>query len=265
MSGNGRPEERTAEGGQPVVRRPWQTENAAQQLPYVSVLIPVYNEEGLMETAIRSLRGQLAERFDWPYELIIAENGSTDATVPIARRLEEKYPEVRVISLSEPNYGRALKRAILESRGTYVICDEIDLCDVDFYGRAMEKLELGYDLVVGSKLLADSEDRRPMFRHLASVVFNGLLRVLVGFSGTDTHGLKAFHRDNLLDVVADCRRERDLFASEMVIRADRRRRRMTEIPLRVVEKRPPSINLLRRVPHVLKGLVRLTVSVRLQG
>ena len=242
-------------------RRPWRS---GDTLPYVSIVIPVFNEEGLMETAIRSLREQVAESFDWPYELIIAENGSTDATVPIARRLEEKYPEVRCISLAEPNYGRALKRAILESRGAFVICDEIELCDVDFYRRAMDKLELGYDLVVGSKLLEGADDKRPLFRHVASLVFNGLLRGLTGFTGSDTHGLKALHRDNLLDVVADCREDRDLFASEMVIRAERRRCRTTEIPLRVVEKRQPSINLARRVPHVLAGLARLTLAIRLR-
>ena len=93
---------------------------------------------------------------------------------------------------------------------------------------------------------------------------NGLLRVLVGFHGTDTHGLKAFHRDSLLSVVADCRIDRDLFASEMVIRAERRRIRITEVPLRVIEKRQPSVALLRRVPRVLTGLVRLTLSVRLR-
>ena len=248
--------------GEPAPRP---TRRSGDTLPYVSIVIPVYNEEGLMETAVRSLREEVAERFDWPYELIIAENGSTDATLPIARRLEERYPEVRVISLSEPDYGRALKRGILESRGTYVICDEIDLCDLEFYRRAMDKLELGYDLVVGSKLLQGADDRRPLYRHLASMVLNGLLRGLTGFSGTDTHGLKALHRDNLLDVVADCREGRDLFASEMVIRAERRRCRTTEVPLRVVEKRRPSINLVRRVPHVLAGLARLTVAIRLRG
>jgi glycosyltransferase involved in cell wall biosynthesis len=255
----------TARGKPEARARTWPGSDVAPQLPYVTIIIPVYNEEGLMETAIRSLREQLAESFEWPYELIIAENGSTDATVPIARKLSEKYPEVRTISLSEPNYGRALKRAILESRGTFVFCDEIDLCDITFYQGALEKLELGYDLVIGSKLLAGAEDTRPMFRHMASMVLNGLLRTLVGFKGTDTHGLKAFHRDHMLDVVADCRIDQDMFASELVIRAERSKVRISEIPLRVVEKRNPSVNLLRRIPHVLKSLARLTISIRFGG
>jgi len=234
-------------------------------LPYVSIVIPVYNEEGLLETAIRSLRQQIQDAFGWPYEILIAENGSTDATLPIARRLAERYPDVRALSMGEPNYGKALKRGILESRGTYVICDEIDLCDIDFYKRALDRLEFGYDMVIGSKLLQGSDDRRPMFRHLASHTFNFLLRVLAGFSGTDTHGLKAMHRDRLLGVVADCLVDKDVFASEMVIRAERRQFRITEIPLRVVEKRKPSINLIRRVPNVLKNLIRVSIVIRLRS
>ncbi|MDY0059513.1 MAG: glycosyltransferase [Myxococcota bacterium] len=234
-------------------------------LPHVTIVIPVYNEEGLLETAVVSLREALRERFGWPYELILAENGSLDATLPIARRLSEKYPEVRYIALGEPNYGKALKRGILESRGHYVICDEIDLCDVDFYHRALEKLDLGYELVVGSKLAPGAEDKRPVFRHVATRVINGLLHLTTGFKGTDTHGLKAFVRDRLLETVADCLVERDLFASELVIRAERRNIRICEIPIRVVEKRAPSINLVRRVPGVLKGLVKLAVAVRIRS
>ena len=79
-----------------------------------------------------------------------------------------------------------------------------------------------------------------------------MLRVSLGFRGTDTHGLKAFRRIALLDIVADCLVDRDVFASEFVIRADRGRVRINEIPVRVVEKRPPSINLFKRVPNVLQ-------------
>ncbi|MEZ4256150.1 MAG: hypothetical protein R3A78_10660 [Polyangiales bacterium] len=79
-----------------------------------------------------------------------------------------------------------------------MLCDEIDLCDTDFYRRALEVLESGRaDLVVGSKLLAGASDERPFIRHMGSVVINGMLRVTLGFKGTDTHGLKAFRREAL--------------------------------------------------------------------
>lgn len=233
--------------------------------PHVSIVIPVYNEERILEGSLTELRERL-RAFPWTYEILVAENGSRDRTVEIARELAQAAPELQVHSLGEPNYGKALKQGILRARGTYVICDEIDLCDTDFYRRAMEKLESGEaELVVGSKVMKGASDDRPLVRHAATLVLNGMLRVAVGFRGTDTHGLKAFRRDALRDTAERCVVDKDLFASELVVRAYREGKRVVEIPLRVVEKRRPSINLVRRVPNVLKNMARLTYVIRVKG
>jgi len=121
----------------------------------------------------------------------------------------------------------------------------------------------GADMVIGSKVLAGARDERPFIRHLATQVFNLLLRVSLGFKGTDTHGLKAFRREKLLRIIDECLVDKDVFASEFVIRAERGEYAIMEIPVRVVEKRPPSINLFRRVPNVIKNLTKLFVAIRL--
>jgi hypothetical protein len=102
-------------------------------------------------------------------------------------------------------------------------------------------------------------------RRAATRVLNGMLRIAVDFRGTDTHGLKAFHRETLMPVVESCVIDRDLFASELVIRAGHEGVRVLEIPIRLDEKRPPAINLLRRVPHVLRGMAKLTYVIRFGG
>jgi hypothetical protein len=84
---------------------------------------------------------------------------------------------------------------------------------------------------------------------------------LLGFRGTDTHGLKAFRRSKLVDVLGRCVTEFDVLASEFVIRAQREGVRVLEIPVEVRERRAPSIRLWRRVPKVLKNLGVLTVSI----
>jgi glycosyltransferase involved in cell wall biosynthesis len=231
--------------------------------PTVSIVIPVYNEHAILRAAVVDLREKLKD-LPWSYEIIIAENGSTDGTIAIGQALAEKYPEVRWFSLGEPNYGLAMRRGILEARGTFVICEEIDLCDTDFHAAAVELLETGdVDLVIGSKLLSGSSDERPWARNAASRVYNGLLRTTLGFRGTDTHGLKAFRRERLLDIVHRCVVDKDVFASEFVIRAYRADVSVREIPVRVIEKRRPSINLLRRVPNVMKQVARLAWAIRL--
>jgi glycosyltransferase involved in cell wall biosynthesis len=231
----------------------------------VSIVIPIYNEEGILHAAVVDLHERLAP-LGLRYEIVLAENGSRDRTLEVARELEKKYPEVRHVSVGEPNYGRALRAGILDARGEIVICDEIDLCDVDFHAKALALFEKDEaDMVIGSKLIAGAFDQRPLFRHATSIVYTTLLRLLLDFRGSDTHGLKAFRRDRMASIVAACLTDKDVFASELVIRAYRAGVRVTEIPIRVVEKRPPSINLLKRVPNVLKNLGKLSWAVRIGG
>jgi glycosyltransferase involved in cell wall biosynthesis len=238
--------------------------------PRISIVIPIYNEQGILHAAIVDLRDRL-EPFGWNYEIILAENGSKDDTIKIGEELATRYSDpsrgqVKLISMGEPNYGKALKQGILLARGEHVLCDEIDLCDTDFHRRAIEILDTGEaDLVIGSKLAMGSEDDRPMWRHAASIAYSGMLRIILGFRGTDTHGLKAFRRVALLDTVRACLVDKDVFASELVIRADRGGIKIKEIPVRVIEKRPPSINLFKRVPNVLKSVAKLTYAIRIRG
>lgn len=233
--------------------------------PEVTIVIPVYNEEPILQSAVVDLIDRLAP-LGFSYELVIAENGSRDGTVELAKKLAERFPQVKTFSYGQPNYGGALRRGMLEARGKYVLCDEIDLCDTDFHQRALAILRRGEaDLVVGSKVMKGASDERPFVRRLGTRVINGMLRVSLGFKGTDTHGLKAFRREPLMPVVNQCIADKDIFASEFVIRAMREGIPVTEIPVRVLEKRVPTIGLFRRVPNVMKNLGKLVWAIRIQG
>jgi glycosyltransferase involved in cell wall biosynthesis len=237
----------------------------APHKPHLSVVIPVYNEAAIVERSTRELVEQL-DRKGWDYELLLSENGSKDATPSIVDELAAELPRVRALHSDEPNYGKAMKNGILDAKGTYVICEEIDLCDVDFHTRALRLLERGEaEMVVGSKAARGSRDERPIMRRVATRTYNGLLRLALKFKGTDTHGLKAFKRDRLLAVAKACVTERDVFASEFVIRAGIMKRRVVEIPIELHEKRQPTINLYKRVPKVLRNLGTLFVEIRIKN
>ncbi len=235
------------------------------QIPSISIVIPIYNEEGILRAAVLDLVDRLAS-FGWSYEIVLAENGSTDRTAEIAVSLSERFPQLVCRRVGEPNYGKALKDGILHARGDVVICDEIDLCDTDFYQRALAVLEdPTINFVVGSKVMEGARDERPLFRRLGTKVINALLRWTVGFKGTDTHGLKAFRAEPVRPIARACLIDKDLFASELVIRAERAGIGVTEIPVRILEKRPPSIALFRRVPNVLRNLTKLVIAIRIRG
>lgn len=238
----------------------------------VSIVIPIYNEEGILRDAVSQLIAawqQVRVELRAPelrLEVILAENGSNDRTAELASHLAAELPEVQAFSLGMPNYGKALRAGIERARGTYVICEEIDLCDVDFHRRALELLRHDdCDFVVGSKAMLGASDQRPLVRRVATKVMNGMLRVALDFRGTDTHGLKAFRRLAVLPIVQQCVVDRDLFASELVIRAGRAGINLIEVPVRLAEKRPPAINLTKRVPRVLRGLAKLTYVIRFGG
>jgi glycosyltransferase involved in cell wall biosynthesis len=233
--------------------------------PELSIVIPVYNEEAIVEASLH----ELCDRLDAEglrYEVIVAENGSRDRTVELVEGVARRRPQVRLCSYPEPNYGGALREGIYRARGRFVICEEIDLLDVGFHLRALELLRAGEaDVVIGSKAMRGAQDTRPLTRRVATKVYNAVLRTTLGFSGTDTHGLKALRRDAILPVAARCVVEHDVFASELVIRAERSGLVLRELPVTVEEKRAPSIHLARRVPRVLRNLARLMVSIHLSS
>jgi len=233
--------------------------------PLVSVVIPIFNEEGILYGSVVELVSRMKE-FDFTYEILLCENGSSDNTREVGLALERKFPHVRMLNYGSPNYGAAMRMGIVEARGKYVVCDEVDILDVGFYRRALEALVFDQtDFVVGSKLHSQSQDKRPFMRHVASKTITTMLRLALGFKGTDTHGLKAFNRERLLPVVGHCIVDKDLFASEFVIRAEREEYRVLEIPVAIAEKRKPSINLVKRVPNVLMNLFKLFVAIRIKG
>ena len=232
--------------------------------PFISIVIPVYNEEAILRAAVLDLVDQLSV-LPWSYELVLAENGSTDRTVAVAAELAGRFGQLVCRHTDEPNYGKALREGILHARGDLVICDEIDLCDTDFYERAVAVLQdPSVDFVVGSKVMEGATDARPLYRRLGTVVINGVLRVTLGFRGTDTHGLKAFRREPVQPIARACLVDGDLFASELVICAERAGLGVQEIPVQVLEKRPPTIGLARRVPNVLKNLAKLFIAIRIK-
>jgi glycosyltransferase involved in cell wall biosynthesis len=208
------------------------------------------------------------EKFSTRYEIIVAENGSADDTAQIVRALALELPRVRLLQTKLPNYGKALRAGIMAARGLYIHCDEVDICDADFHRRALELLvgdDGGFDLIVGSKTMRGSRDRRPLPRRAATKLFNALLRISLGFRGTDTHGLKALRRDSIISIVEQCVADRDMFASELVIRAERAGKRIVDIPLALKEHRPTSIRLAKRVPRVLKNIAQLIYVIRFQS
>jgi glycosyltransferase involved in cell wall biosynthesis len=242
------------------IRNPKSEIRNSSPAPTISILIPIYNEEKILEESVRDIVAGV-DRFGIPYELVLCENGSKDRTVEIGERLARELPTVRLLRCPVPNYGAALAMGIREAEGGLIVCFEIDFYDVPFVEIAHVLLKK-YDAVIGSKRARGARDRRPFIRRFITWGFNLFLRIVFRFTGTDTHGIKAFRAAPVRPLVDACKTDRDVFTTELVIRMERADLRLCEIPLEITEKRRAPVNILRRVPSALKGLWRLWKATR---
>ena len=229
------------------------------QGPY-SILIPVYNEESILESSVKSILRELPKT-NTDFELLLCENGSSDKTPEMAAKLKKENKHINYFRLGEANYGKALQRGIAEAKYEKIVVFEIDFYSMDFLAQSLGLLD-EYDLIVGSKRAPGAVDKRPFIRRFITWGFNQSLRLLVGFKGTDTHGLKAFHRDKLLPIARSCKVFNNLFSTEFVVRAQRNGLRIKELPAVIEELRETRVSVLRRIPEALVNLVQLFWVIR---
>jgi glycosyltransferase involved in cell wall biosynthesis len=225
----------------------------------LSLVVPVYNEADLVPTALPRLIAA-AEESGAPYRIIIVENGSTDGTAQVARETAGEAP-VEVISLPEPDYGAAMQAGFMAADGDWVINLDIDYFSAEFLKTVVEQ-PATVDLVIGSKRDPSSRDRRPLIRRVATRVFNLLLRLILDSRVTDTHGMKGFRRPLVDDLAPQVVSTRDLFDTELVVRAERAGYRIVEVPVHVEEMRLARSSLLKRVPRTISGLFRIRRLLR---
>lgn len=233
----------------------------------LSVVMPAHNEEPYLDGAVNAVLDGLSGRrqtspLGGPFEIIVVENGSTDGTIDIARKLADTHLEVRFISLAEADYGRALRAGFLAARGELVAVFDVDYVDLVFLDAALAMITRGDGsgqpvIVVGSKRGPGSDDHRAAGRRLVTAVFSAVLRHGFGLRVSDTHGVKVLRREPLTPVVSASRFGGAIFDTEVVLRAERAGWTVTELPVTVSEQRPPRTSILRRIPRSLLGLCRL--------
>lgn len=231
--------------------------------PRLSVVLPAFNEAEILPATVAQL---LAALRDTPggFELVVVENGSTDATATIAGELAATHPEVRVESLAVADYGAALRHGLLAARGEVVVNFDVDYYDVGFLDRAVRVVEPdgGPAIVVGSKRAPGAHDERPWPRRFVTAVFSAMLRRGFGLRVSDTHGMKAMRRSAVLPIARRCELTRDLFDTELVLRVERAGLGSAEVPVTVQERRPARTPILHRIPRAFLGLARLAAALR---
>lgn len=227
--------------------------------PSLTVVVPVYNEAEFIPLALPRLI-EAVEAVGATFEIHLVENGSFDATAEVAREVAGES-SVNVESLPAADYGAAMRHGFLAARGDWVVNFDIDYFSGEFLARLLTQPP-DIDLVIGSKRDPGSEDRRPFVRRVATRVFNLLLRVILGSRVSDTHGIKGFRRALVEDIAPQVISTKDLFDTELVVRAERAGYRIVEVPVVVAEMRTARSSLIKRAPRTIAGLIRMRRHLR---
>lgn len=221
----------------------------------LSLVIPVYNEQAILPTTVAAVVGALRsdDAVDG-FEILVAENGSSDGTRAVARELATRYDEVVVLESDIADYGAAMRDGFRAAGGAYIANFDADYYDMEFLRRA---LEIDADIVIAAKGLAGSVDSRALLRRSVSRSFGLVVRRMLGLRTTETHGMKLFRRGAIAPLLPQVEATKDLFDTELVALAEKRGLTIVELPIKTAEMRHSRSAILRRVPRTVWGLVRM--------
>ncbi|HTC36170.1 MAG TPA: L-histidine N(alpha)-methyltransferase [Bryobacteraceae bacterium] len=199
-----------------------------------SILVPLYNEEEFVATLLeRVIRAPLPDGFD--REIIVVDDGSTDASVAEVESVAEKYPGAIRLFKSTPNQGKgaAIRRAIREAHGEFCIIQDADLeYNPNEYGKLLGPLVDGRaDAVFGSRFATSGERRVLYFWHsLANHLLTGMCNIFADLNLTDMESCYKAFRTSLLQSIP-LRSQRFGFEPEITIKLAKRQARIYETPI----------------------------------
>ena len=233
--------------------------------PVVDIVVPVHNEEAVLERSVRRLHRFLSDGFPFSWRIVVADNASTDATPAIAAALAAELPRVAVQRLERKGRGRAL-RAAWSASGAPVVCYmDVDLStDLRALLPLVAPLISGHsDLAIGTRLARGARVVRGPKRELISRCYNRLLRTALRARFSDAQcGFKAVRADALASLLGDVRDDGWFFDTELLVLAQRRGLRIHEVPVDWVDDPDSRVDIVATALEDLRGVARLLAGTR---
>jgi len=223
-------------------------------------VLPAYNEVEYLSPAIEKST-QAIEEFAQSFEIIIAEDGSTDGTAECAEELAQKNPCVRHIHRDQRlGRGTALNNAFKYSMGEVIVYMDLDLAtDISFLKPLVEAITVeGYDFSTGSRMLPESKAERTFSRSLSSKTYNFLVRHMLGSKLRDHQcGFKAFKRDAVLSLLDEVEARHWFWDTEILVRAQRHGFNVKEIAVEWKSGKGTKVNLFKDSWKMFRQIMKL--------
>lgn len=224
--------------------------------PLLSIIIPAYNEENRLPSALDEISRFLASQ---PYsaEIVIVENGSRDRTLQIGQEYAERLPNLRVFHEEQRGKGLAVRRGMLEARGEYRFICDVDLSmPIAEVNRFLPPVAGDADILIGSREAPGAvRYNEPAYRHLVGRLFNTVVRVIALPGLQDTQcGFKCFRASVAEDLFPRQTIAGWTFDVEILFIARRRGYRIAEIPIPWYYNPESKVNVLRDLKQVGRDL-----------
>ncbi len=231
----------------------------------VNVVIPVLNEERALPKCLDTLREFLSSNLaDYQWKITVADNGSTDKTLEVAKGYAQRYPgQVSALHLDVRGRGRALRRAWLESDADVVTYMDVDL------STGLESLPTlvnalareGYHVAYGSRLAKKSQITRGLKREVISRVYNLIIKAVMRTRFSDAQcGFKGVSKAAAQVLVPAIIDNRWFFDTELLVIAEKRGFRVKEVPVRWRDDPDTRVKIVQTVLEDLRGLARLRLG-----
>ncbi len=232
----------------------------AKRIVKVTVVLPAFNEAKRIEKEVEEVKRWM-DKTGYDYEIVIAEDGSTDGTDRIASELARRDPKVKHIhSDKRLGRGRALTRAFKNSNGDVLVYLDVDLStDMRHLKELIDAVaKEGYDLATGSRLMKESRAERPLKRDLASKVYNFLVRLMLGSKLRDHQcGFKAFRRSSILSLLDEVKDDHWFWDTEILVLAQRKGLKVKEIPVKWRQSGETKVRFTKDVLYMFSQIVRM--------
>jgi glycosyltransferase involved in cell wall biosynthesis len=226
----------------------------------VSLVLPAYNEVDYLNPAVEKTI-QTLDAFTDSYEIILAEDGSTDGTAERAKELIQKNPCIRHIHRDQRlGRGTALNNAFKQCRGEVFVYMDLDLATkISFLKPLVEAITLeGYDISTGSRMLPQSKAERTFSRSISSKSYNFLVRQMLGSKLRDHQcGFKAFKRDPVLSLLDEVEAKHWFWDTEILVRAQKNGLKVKEIAVEWKSGRGTKVNLFKDSRNMFRQIIKL--------
>ena len=231
----------------------------------ITIIIPAYNEEKRIPRCLKRVLEYCNER-EWDYEVLVAEDGSTDNTVKIVKDFASNEKRIKLLSFTERlGKGGAIKNAMLQATKDYVCFMDVDLsADVSELERLIPYVN-DYDIIIGSRQLRGNLPpiESPVHRKILSSFYSKFFRFLFKMSIHDTQcGFKLFKTNIVSRLFKEIHTTGFAFDSEVLVKANWLGLKIKEVP--IIWKHDPAskINVFKQIRQMSNSLLQIWYEYR---